>query len=95
MAVFLGIAFVLIGIRLLPKLVYEIALFGAVFGLPQIWHYWGSAFLNLPELPIAILQFTAAGALAWALLRIMFILSLFPSPIQPILRMFSTFVNGR
>ena len=90
-----GIMFVLLFMRLLPSLVLELAWFGAVFGGIELWHYHGTAFLGLPQLPLPLLQFAAVGALAWVFFRIVFIISLLPIPyIQPTLRYFSLWVNG-
>lgn len=91
LAVILGIAFVLVFVRLLPALVYELAFFGAVFGFVEIWHYWGSAFLNMPELPAYIYEFTAAFGLTWIIIRLLLIASLFFPQIRPI----SVIVGGK
>lgn len=94
MAVVLGIVFVLIGMRLLLKLVHEIAFFGATLGFIGLYHYHGTVFLNLPVLPMFVLQFSAAAALTWVFFRLIFIFALFPSPIQPLLMQISILVNG-
>ena len=79
-----GILFVLITVRILPKLVYEIAFLGAIFGFFELWHYHGTAFLGMPDLPLVFLQFAAALGLTWIVLRLILIFSLFIPQLKPI-----------
>lgn len=91
----LGFMFVIVGTMWLRNIAYELALFSAVFGGIEIWHYHGTAFLGLPALPMWVLQFAAAGALVWVFFKATFILSLIPIPIfQEFFQIISAFVNG-
>lgn len=86
-----GILFVIITIRILPKLVYEIAFLGAIFGFFELWHYHGTAFLGMPDMPLVFLQFAAALGLTWIVLRLILIFSLFIPQLKPIV----TLMEGR
>lgn len=89
--ILLGIAFVLIGVRFLPKLVYEIAFFGAIFGLVEWWKYWGVAVLSLPNMPNGVYVFTAAFMATWIVIRLLFIAGLF----IPQAKMLSVVLEGK
>lgn len=90
-AIIAGILMVFILTRLLHKLVYEIAIMGAIYGATEWWRYWGVASLGLPPAPEWIYIFTASLAATWIIMRILFIFSLFIPQLVPI----SMWINGR
>lgn len=94
--IILGIAFVLLGVRFLPKLVYELAFFGAIFAAIEWWKYWGAGldvfgWFTIPPVPEPVFLFGAAFSFTWILLRLIIIFSLF----IPQLRIVSAILEGK